>query len=138
MTGYVTRRHAAALLAAMSCLVTGAAAQAQDSVKIGYAISKTGPNTGGASITTLPNYQLWVKEVNAAGGIMLGGKRVPKFPPDRLVRDVEPTLGQEFLDISIAEREPQIAPDGVPDDLGWVLVSSIGDGLHSPPYRKAS
>jgi branched-chain amino acid transport system substrate-binding protein len=77
MTGYVTRRHAVALLAAASCLVAGAAAQAQNSIKIGYAISKTGPNTGGASITTLPNYQLWVKEVNAAGGIMLSGKRVP-------------------------------------------------------------
>ena len=77
MTGYVTRRHAVALLAAASCLVAGASAQAQNSIKIGYAISKTGPNTGGASITTLPNYQLWVKDVNAAGGIMLGGKRVP-------------------------------------------------------------
>ena len=77
MTGYVTRRHAVALLAAASCLVAGASAQAQNSIKIGYAISKTGPNTGGASITTLPNYQLWVKDVNAAGGIMLSGKRVP-------------------------------------------------------------
>ena len=77
MTGYVTRRHAVALLAAASCLVAGASAQAQTSIKIGYAISKTGPNTGGASITTLPNYQLWVKEVNAAGGIMLSGKRIP-------------------------------------------------------------
>jgi branched-chain amino acid transport system substrate-binding protein len=77
MTGYVTRRCAFALLAAASCLAAGTAAQAQDSIKIGYAISKTGPNTGGASITTLPNYQLWVKEVNAAGGIMLNGKRVP-------------------------------------------------------------
>ena len=71
MTGYVTRRHAVALLAAASCLVAGASAQAQNSIKIGYAISKTGPYTGGASITTLPNYQLWVKDVNAAGGIML-------------------------------------------------------------------
>ena len=77
MTGYVTLRHAVALLAAASGLAAGASAQTQNSIKIGYAISKTGPNTGGASITTLPNYQLWVKEVNAAGGIMLSGKRVP-------------------------------------------------------------
>src|SRR5262249_46471422 len=47
------------------------------SVKIGYAISKTGPYAGGASITTLPNYQVWVTDVNDAGGIMIGGKRVP-------------------------------------------------------------
>ena len=76
--GYTTRRHAIALLAAVGGLVAGTSAHAQDSIKIGYAISKTGPNTGGASITTLPNYQLWVKEVNAAGGLMLSslGKRV--------------------------------------------------------------
>jgi len=61
-----------------SALAVGASAQpAPTSVKIGYAISKTGPYAGGASITTLPNYQVWVKDVNDAGGIMLGGKRVP-------------------------------------------------------------
>ena len=39
----------------------------------------SGPNTAGAGITVLANYKLWVKEVNAAGGIMLKsyGKRVP-------------------------------------------------------------
>ena len=64
--------------------VTGAAifaadtpALAQSSVKIGYALSRTGPNAGGAAVTTLPNYEMWVKEVNAAGGLKLGDKRVP-------------------------------------------------------------
>jgi branched-chain amino acid transport system substrate-binding protein len=52
-------------------------ALAQSSVKIGYALSRTGPNAGGAAVTTLPNYEMWVKEVNAAGGIKLGDKRVP-------------------------------------------------------------
>ena len=49
------------------------------SIRIGYAISLTGPNTAGAGITVLPNYRLLVKEVNAAGGIMLKsiGKPVP-------------------------------------------------------------
>ena len=57
---------------AAALLVGGtAAAQAPQSIKIGWAISKTGPYAGGASITTLPNYQLWVKDVNEAGGIML-------------------------------------------------------------------
>ena len=49
------------------------------SIRVGYAISLTGPNAAGAGITVLPNYRLWVKEVNAAGGILLKsvGKRVP-------------------------------------------------------------
>ncbi|MFD2180528.1 amino acid ABC transporter substrate-binding protein [Rhodoplanes azumiensis] len=77
------RRVSAALAAALGLLALGAEAFAQaapgtpDKVKIGYAISKTGPFTGGASITTLPVYQLWVKEVNAAGGLKIGDKRVP-------------------------------------------------------------
>ena len=71
----------AAAVAAAGVWTLSAPAQAQDikSIRIGYAISKTGPYTGGASITTLPNYQLWVKDVNAAGGIMLKsiGRKVP-------------------------------------------------------------
>ncbi|MGA2816053.1 MAG: amino acid ABC transporter substrate-binding protein [Xanthobacteraceae bacterium] len=49
------------------------------SIRVGYSISLTGPNAAGAGITVLPNYRLWVKEVNAAGGILLKsvGKRVP-------------------------------------------------------------
>ena len=77
MTTFLTRRTA--LLAAATCAATlglMATAYAQTSIKIGYAISRTGPNTGGAAVTTIPNYELWVKEVNAAGGIKLGDKRV--------------------------------------------------------------
>src|SRR5580704_16163594 len=62
-------------------LASGSAAHGQTSksIRIGYAISLSGPNAPGAGITVLPNYRLWVKEVNAAGGLMLKsvGKRVP-------------------------------------------------------------
>jgi branched-chain amino acid transport system substrate-binding protein len=49
------------------------------SIRIGYAISLTGPNAPGADITVLPNYRLWAKEVNEAGGLMVSslGKRLP-------------------------------------------------------------
>ena len=55
------------------------AQEAPKSVKIGYAISLSGFNAPGAGLTTLPNYRLWVKEVNDAGGLMLKkyGKKVP-------------------------------------------------------------
>jgi branched-chain amino acid transport system substrate-binding protein len=66
-------------LAAMMASSLAAHAETPKSIKIGYAISLTGPNAPGAGITVLPNYRLWVKEVNDAGGIMLKsvGKRVP-------------------------------------------------------------
>jgi branched-chain amino acid transport system substrate-binding protein len=73
------KRLAVGLLAVAGAASVGwdGAAEAQTSVKIGYAISRTGPAAGGAAVTTIPNYELWVKEVNAAGGLKLGDKRVP-------------------------------------------------------------
>jgi branched-chain amino acid transport system substrate-binding protein len=71
---------AGAALAGATAFAGGAAAQdAPKSVKIGYAISLSGFNAPGAGLTTLPNYRLWVKEVNDAGGLMLKkyGKKVP-------------------------------------------------------------
>jgi branched-chain amino acid transport system substrate-binding protein len=64
------------VVAAAMLWVAGAPAQAQDSIKIGWAISKTGPFAAGAGVTTLPNYQVWVKDVNDAGGINVGGKKL--------------------------------------------------------------
>jgi branched-chain amino acid transport system substrate-binding protein len=78
MVSSVTRLAAGlAAIAAVAGLSAVAPALAQSSVKIGYALSRTGPNAGGAAVTTLPNYEMWVKEVNAAGGLKLGNKRVP-------------------------------------------------------------
>ena len=76
------RSSTVAIAAAIVGILTSCIAaqgQAPKSIRIGYAISLSGPNAAGAGITVLANYKLWVKEVNAAGGIMLKsyGKRVP-------------------------------------------------------------
>lgn len=65
-------------IALTAAVISGlsATAQAQDTLKIGWAISKTGPFAAGAAVTTLPNYQVWVKDVNDAGGINVGGKKM--------------------------------------------------------------
>ena len=69
-----------AAVLASGLLASGAllapAAHAQDTIKIGWAISKTGPFGPGAAVTTLPNYQVWVKTVNDAGGLNVGGKKM--------------------------------------------------------------
>ena len=101
---------ASALAAAGLFAATGV--QAQDgprTIKVGYAISKTGPNAGGASITQIPNYQLWVKEVNDAGGLMLSslGRRVPievieyddRSNSDEVVRAVERLITEDKGDL---------------------------------------
>ena len=83
---------------------------AQEKIRIGYAISKTGPYAGGASITTLPNYELWVKDVNAAGGIKLGDKRLPvevveyddRSSSEEAVKAIERLANQDKVDFIFA------------------------------------
>lgn len=99
-------RMLSAILAAGILGVAGMAA-AQDKIKIGYAISKTGPNAGGANITQIPNYQLWIKELNDKGGLMVGGKRVPvevieyddRSNSEEAVRAVERLITQDKVDL---------------------------------------
>jgi hypothetical protein len=50
--------------------------------------------------------------------------------PYRLVGDVEPPLGEEFLDVAIAQRESRIEPDRMLDDRWRKAVAAIGDFGH--------
>lgn len=97
-----------AAVVALALAAMSAAAGAQDAIRIGYAISTTGPNALGAGITTLPNYQLWVRDVNAAGGIYLKsiGRRVPvtvveyddRSSRDEVMRRVRQLVEQDRVD----------------------------------------
>ncbi|MBR2813714.1 MAG: amino acid ABC transporter substrate-binding protein [Reyranella sp.] len=101
------RRALGALAVSAAAMLAVAPASAQDKVKIGYAISKTGPNAGGASITQIPNYEMWVKDVNAKGGLLIGGKRVPievveyddRSNSEEAVRAVERLVTQDKVDL---------------------------------------
>ncbi|MGP6089653.1 amino acid ABC transporter substrate-binding protein [Antarctobacter jejuensis] len=99
------RTATAALLVASS--VTGTLAQDADTVTIGYAVSKSGPNAGGSDMTVTPNYELWVKEVNAAGGLTLpdGSRKMIKViayddrsSAEEVVRAVERLATQDEVD----------------------------------------
>ena len=46
-------------------------------VRIGYAMARTGPWTGGAQVSQEPNYLLWAEQQNAAGGLNVKGTRRP-------------------------------------------------------------
>jgi hypothetical protein len=47
--------------------------------------------------------------------------------PIRFVRDVEPSFGQEFLDIAIAQGEAEIQPDRVLNDLGRKAMTAVAE-----------
>ncbi|HLC43155.1 MAG TPA: amino acid ABC transporter substrate-binding protein [Methylomirabilota bacterium] len=81
---------------------------APTSIKIGYAISITGPYAPGAGHTSIQNYKLWIKDVNDTGGIYLSKykKKVPlevieyddRSEIDNMVRLVERLILNDKVD----------------------------------------
>jgi branched-chain amino acid transport system substrate-binding protein len=103
----------AAALAGVAAFIGGASAQdAPKSIKVGYVISLSGFQAPGAGLTTLPNYRLWVKEINDGGGLMLKkyGKKVPievteyddASKAEDLVRLTEKMLAVDKVDIAFS------------------------------------
>lgn len=114
MTLFKRRQVLHTLGIALAALAAGglnaASAQERKSVRIGYAVSKTGPNAGGAGITTIPNYVLWVKDVNDAGGLeMPDGSKLPievveyddRSSAEEVVRAVERLATQDKVDFML-------------------------------------
>jgi hypothetical protein len=58
--------------------------------------------------------------------------------PDGFIADTEPPLGEEFLDVAIAQREAQVDPDRVLDDHRRKAVPTIGDFSHRASLPSAS
>ena len=50
--------------------------------------------------------------------------------PNGFIRDVEPPLDEEFLDVPIAQREAQVEPDGMLHDHRRKAVATVGDFSH--------
>jgi branched-chain amino acid transport system substrate-binding protein len=111
----LTRRNTIAALAGLGLVpmlaVQPGVAQTQgEPVKIGYAISLTGPNAGGAGTTILPNYQLWIHELREKGGLKVGDEMRPvevieyddRSNSEEAVRAVERLINQDEVDILLA------------------------------------
>jgi branched-chain amino acid transport system substrate-binding protein len=103
-------------LAATLLATTIMAASAQEPVKIGYAISKTGPFAPAAH-TQLQTYELWADQVAAAGGIDVGGtKRPVKFI--------------SYDDQSDFSKAPAIYEKLITDDKVDLLLAPWGTPFH--------
>lgn len=150
MTG-LSRRAMLRALAAGTMLATAIAGApalaADDTVTIGYAIAKTGPNATGAGITTLPNYQLWVAQVNAAGGLAMpdGSKRKievieydDRSSNEDLVRAIERLATQDKVDLILPPwgTGPNLAIAPLMHRFGYpqLAVTSVTD--KAPEFAK--
>ena len=94
-----------ATLALTAALATPALAQ--DNLKVGAVAPKTGPLAGGAAVTYWPNVKLWVEDVNARGGLNVGGTRrmleVVEYDdqtnPGETIKAVQRLVDQDEADI---------------------------------------
>ncbi|MFZ2648794.1 MAG: amino acid ABC transporter substrate-binding protein [Burkholderiaceae bacterium] len=103
----MTRRDAVQSIAAgAASLALPALAQAGP-VRVGYAIARTGPWTGGAQISQEPNYLLWAEQQNAAGGLNVKGIKRPielissddRSDIETCVRSYEKLMGSDKVDL---------------------------------------
>src|SRR4030042_1072114 len=130
---------------AATAVCGGANAQEPKSIKVGYAISLSGPQSAGAMLTTVPNYRLWVDEVNKAGGLMLKkyNKRIPieateiddRSNNEDMVRLVERLMTVDKVDIVLTpwgtgpnlQAAPTFAKNGYPQIMGTAGTNKIED-----------
>ncbi|MDP3823904.1 MAG: amino acid ABC transporter substrate-binding protein [Burkholderiales bacterium] len=76
-------------------------------VRVGYAISRTGPWTPGAQVSQEPNYLLWAEQQNAAGGLNVKGTKRPielissddRSDIETCVRTYEKLMGSDKVDL---------------------------------------
>lgn len=98
-------RNAAATVGALSVAPNLIAQSAP--VRVGYAIARTGPWTGGAQVSQEPNYLLWAEQQNAAGGLDVKGvkRRIELISSDdrseveTVVRTYEKLMGSDKVDL---------------------------------------
>jgi branched-chain amino acid transport system substrate-binding protein len=152
MRRVLTLASAAAAFAAVAGLGGGAdAQQAPKSIKVGYAISLSGFQGPGAGLTTVPNYRLWVDDVNKRGGIMLKkyGKRIPlelteiddASKNEDMVRFVEKLMAVDKVDIVLTPwstgsnlmAAPTFAKYGYPQIMGTAGSNKVEELVQKFP-----
>lgn len=133
-------------LAAVAGLALSAPAQAQDTLKIGWAISKTGPFAAGAAVTTLPNYQVWVKDVNDAGGIKVGNKKMKievveyddRSNSEEMIKAVERLATQDKVDFILPPWSTgmNLAAAPIFNKLGYPQLAVTANTNQAPQLTK--
>jgi branched-chain amino acid transport system substrate-binding protein len=133
--------------AALASAATMGAATAQDVIKIGAIAPKTGPLAGGAVVTQWPNVELWAKQVNARGGLNVGGKMMPievieyddKTNPGEHIKLAQRLAEQDKVDFVVAPYGTgfNIATAPIYGRYGYpmIAVSAITDKMEELTER---
>ena len=118
----------------LAATLMAGAAFAQDNIIVGAVAPKTGPLAGGAAVTHWPNIKLWVDEVNARGGLNVGGEQrmleVIEYDdqtnPAETIKAVQRLATQDNADIILAPYSTglNIAAAPIFDRLGFPQITS--------------
>jgi branched-chain amino acid transport system substrate-binding protein len=95
------------LAAAALAIAVTAPTLAQQPVRIGYAIARTGPWAAGAQVTQEPNYIMWAEQLNATGGLNVKGVKRKieligvddRSDTETVVRSYEKLMGSDKVDL---------------------------------------
>lgn len=126
--------------AAALAMATGIAS-AQETLKIGASAPKTGPLGGAAAVTHWPNVKLWIHEVNARGGLKVGGKMMKlelielddKTSAEEAVKNVQRLATVDKVDFIVSPYStglnvaaaPVIARHGYPQITGSAASDKV-------------
>lgn len=91
-------------------VVAGGPALSDDVIKIGASAPKTGPLSGGSTVTFWPNVKLWVEQVNARGGLKLksGNAKIElieyddRTNPGEAIKNIQRLATQDKADFILA------------------------------------
>ncbi|TKT77437.1 amino acid ABC transporter substrate-binding protein [Aquamicrobium sp. LC103] len=135
-----------ALCAASLALIAASPALSQESVRIGYVVSKTGANAGGATTSTIPNYELWVHEINEAGGIQVGDQKLKievveyddRSSSEEAVRAVERLATQDKVDFILTPwgTGNNLAVGPIFDKYGYPQIAGTSVTDRAPDLAK--
>ena len=139
-------RRSVLALAAAGILAAGGAF-ADGVIKFGSIAPKTGPLAGGAVVTQWPNVQLWVEEVNARGGLNVGGEMMTielieyddKTNPGEHIKLAQRLATQDKVDFVVAPYGTgfNIAAAPIYGKFGYpmIAVSAITDKVEELTTR---
>jgi branched-chain amino acid transport system substrate-binding protein len=107
---------------------------ANDPLVFGAVAPKTGPLAGGAAVSHWPNITLWAAQVNARGGLNVGGTMRPveiieyddQTNPGETIRAVQRLATQDNVDFMLAPYGTglNIAAAPLMDRFGYPMVTS--------------
>lgn len=128
------KRRTLFAVTASAVLAMGAPLAAQETLTIGAVAPKTGGLAGGAAVTHWPNIALWVGEVNARGGLDVGGTKYmievieydDQTNPGETIKAIQRLATRDEADFILAPYSTgfNLAAAPIFDQLGYPQITS--------------